>query len=161
MSVTIVRLTVCPAVVWTAVTLMRMRPTLSASAWSAGTNDGQGFGVGVPLHGGNPGRGKYVRVKPVMSTATMACGPVPSSRVMHAPVTTEGHGSAREYSTSSDPASAARAFPRPAIRPLSFRSERTRIVVAVRSAIGRAMTHPQPLVGLVTPAGQVTPLPAL
>src|SRR5262245_33544284 len=158
MSVTIVRLTCCPAVVWTAVTVIWIRPTLSASAWSAGTNDGQGFGIGVPLQGGNPGRGKYVRLKPVMSTATIACGPVPSSRVMHAPVTTEGQGSARAYSTSSEPASAERALPRPAIRPLSFRSERTRIVVAVRSAIGRAITHPQPVVGLETPAGQLTPL---
>ena len=105
-------------------------------------------------------------VNPLMSTATMAWGPVPSSRVMHwgTPVG-QLDPVERAYLTSSAPGSAPApdviAFPRPAMRPLSFRSARIRRVVLLRSATGIAKTHPHPLVGLDTPPGQVALLASL
>src|SRR5262245_36474894 len=92
-----------------------------------------------------------------MSTATIACGPVPSSRVMHCPtvVVQGGLPLAREYSTSSSPRSAppplVTALFSPAIRPLPLRSERMRRVVAVAWANGIAYTPVHP--------GPPTPLP--
>jgi hypothetical protein len=90
-----------------------------------------------------------VNMSPLMSTATIATGPVPSSRVMHWGTPGVQFVVESAYSTSSSPRSAweagdVMALPLPAIRPLWLRSERMRRVVAEASPKGIANSPAQP-----------------